>query len=319
MTVDLVDLRPVDSAEVTVLVENSIDVFLVDGEVAKRPVRAWDPANGVLRAEHGLSLLLTVESEGRRESVLYDSGLGRDTLIHNLDVLTVPVGGLRALVISHGHIDHYSGLEGLVRRVGRNRLPIVLHPDVWKDRKIVFPTGGELHTPPPSFRDLDGEGIEIIEEIAPTLLIDGLVMVTGQVERKTDFEKGFPFQYARSGNEWVPDRWVWDDQAIVVNVRHRGLVVLSGCSHAGIINILRHAQALTGVNQIFGVVGGFHLTGPVFEPLIARTLAELAEINPAVIVPGHCTGWKAIHAIARRLPAAYVQTSVGTRLQFASA
>jgi len=313
-----VALQPVDAAEITVLVDNSIDVFLSDGEVAKRPTRAWDPEPGILRAEHGLSLLLTVENAGQRQSVLYDAGLGRDTLIHNLDVLQIPVKDLRALVMSHGHIDHYSGVEGLIRRVGRRRLPVVLHPDVWKDRKIVFPTGGELYTPPPSFRDLDGEGIEVVEEIAPTLLIDRTVLVTGQVERHTDFEQGFPLQYARAGAGWEPDFWVWDDQAMVVNVREKGLVVLSGCSHAGIINILRHAQVLTGVDQIYGVVGGFHLTGPVFEPLIPRTLAELTAINPTVIVPGHCTGWKAIHEIARRLPAAYVQTSVGTRLQFTS-
>lgn len=312
-------LQPVDSAEITVLVDNSIDVFLADGEIAKRPVRAWDPKPGSLRAEHGLSLLLTVENEGHSESVLYDAGLGRDTVIHNLDVLQIRVHDLRALVMSHGHIDHYGGVEGLVRRVGRRGLPLVLHPDVWKDRKLVFPTGGELHTPPPSFRDLEGDGIEVVEGAAPSLLIDGTVLVTGQVERGTDFEQGFPFQYARAGDAWEPDFWVWDDQALVVNVRGKGLVVLSGCSHAGIINILRYAQALTGVNEIYGVVGGFHLTGPVFEPLIPRTIDELAAINPAVVVPGHCTGWKAIHEIARRLPAAYVQTSVGSRLRFTAA
>ena len=103
----------------------------------------------------------------------------------------------------------------------------------------------------------------------------------------------------------------------MVHVRDQGLVVLSGCGHAGIINILDHARRVTGVERILAVVGGFHLTGRIFEPIIPRTLDELATIAPTVVVPGHCTGWKAIHAIARRLPEAYVQTSVGTTFHFA--
>ncbi len=313
-----VSLRPVDAAEVTVLVENSIDVFLADDKVARRPERPWDPQAGILRAEHGLSLLLTVYVDGHSQSILYDAGLGRDTAVHNMDVLEVHMKELRAIVMSHGHIDHYGGVEGMVRRIGRPGLPLVLHPDVWKDRKIVFPTGAELYTPPPNFQDLDREGIAIVEERGPTLLIDGTVLVTGQVERHTDFEKGFPLQYARHGDDWEPDFWVWDDQAVVVHVKGKGLVVLSACSHSGIINILRHARRMTGVDQIFGLVGGFHLTGATFEPIVARTVDELVGLAPLVIVPGHCTGWKAIHHIARRMPEAFVQTSVGTRLQFTS-
>jgi len=313
-----VTLRPVDSVAVTVLVENSIDTFLTDSEVAKRP--PWPPElpPDALRAEHGLSLLLTMETGGRTASILYDAGIGRDTVLYNMDVLDLHLQDLRAIVLSHGHPDHVGGLEGLVRRVGYAGLPLVLHPDVWKDRKIVFPTGTETHIPSPNAQALGREGIEIVEERGPTLLIDGAALVTGEIERSTDFERGFPLQYARSRDGWEHDPWVWDDQAMVVHVRNRGLVILSGCGHAGIINIVRHAQRVTGVQTIAGLIGGFHLTGGIFEPIIPRTLDELAVIAPAVIVPGHCTGWKAIHAIARQMPEAYVQTSVGTTFQFNS-
>lgn len=311
-----VTLRPVDSVEVTVLVENSIDTFLTDDEVAKRP--PWPPElpPDALRAEHGLSLLITVQLDGRGRSILYDAGIGRDTAVHNMDVLDLHIADLRAIVLSHGHPDHVGGIEGMVRRVGRAGLPIVLHPDVWKDRKIAFPTGTETHIPGPSVQTLLREGVEIVEERGPTLLIDGAVLVTGEVERSTDFERGFPLQYARGGGGWEPDPWVWDDQALVLQVRNKGLVILSGCGHAGIINIVRHAQRVTGIEPIAGLIGGFHLTGGIFEPIIPRTIDELTAIAPAVIVPGHCTGWKAIHAIAHRLPEAYVQTSVGTKFQF---
>lgn len=99
---------------------------------------------------------------------------------------------------------------------------------------------------------------------------------------------------------------------ITRNVRDKGLVVLSGWGHARIINVLRHAMALTGVSRIHAVLGGFHLTGRIFEPLITPTVQALREIGPELIVPSHCTGWKAVHEIARALPAAFVPNSVGT-------
>ena len=103
---------------------------------------------------------------------------------------------------------------------------------------------------------------------------------------------------------------------MVCNVKDKGLVVLSACSHAGAINVMKHAQRLTGIHKVHAFVGGFHLTGGLFESIIPRTIAELITIGPDIIVPGHCTGWRATHELARQLPAAYVQTSVGTRLQF---
>ncbi|MDQ3167899.1 MAG: MBL fold metallo-hydrolase [Chloroflexota bacterium] len=314
-----VTLTPVDAVDVTVLVENSIDNFLVDDAFAKRPAWKRELLPDVLRAEHGLALQLTVHQNGSSQSILYDAGNGRDTAVYNMDVLSLQIKDLRAVVVSHGHPDHMGGMEGLLRRVGRQGMPLILHPDAWKERKLVFPSGFETYLPQPSPQDLGREGVEIVEERGPSMLIDGSVLVTGEIARTTDFENGFPLQYARGERGWEPDFMCWDEQAVVVHVRGKGLVVLAGCSHPGIINIIKHAQHVTGVDQVHAVIGGFHLTGGIFEPIIPRTLDELAALAPAAIVPGHCTGWKAIHAIARRMPEAYVQTSVGTRLEFRSA
>jgi 7,8-dihydropterin-6-yl-methyl-4-(beta-D-ribofuranosyl)aminobenzene 5'-phosphate synthase len=136
--------------------------------------------------------------------------------------------------------------------------------------------------------------------------------VTGQIARTTEFEKGFPAHYAEVDGEWRPDPLVHDDQGVVMNVRNKGLVVLTGCGHAGIINVLRHAMAITGIRRVHAVLGGFHLTGRIFEPLIAPTVEALKALAPALIVPSHCTGWKATHEIARALPDAFVPNSVGT-------
>ncbi|HET9980667.1 MAG TPA: MBL fold metallo-hydrolase [Ktedonobacterales bacterium] len=314
-----VNLIPVERADVTILDDNYLDLLLAGSEIAQRPPIRWDSfTSESLRAEHGYALLVTVWRDGTSASILYDAGLGRDTVQYNMDVLELSARDLRAVVLSHGHADHHGGLEGMFRRIGRRGMPLVLHPDVWRERKIVFPTGVELHLPPPSHNDLDREGVEIIEERGPSLLLDDTVLITGQVERVTDFEPGFPIQQARTAEgAWEPDVWVWDDQAVVCHLKGKGLLVLTSCSHAGVINVLRHARRITGIEQVYGLVGGMHLTGGLMEPLIPRTLAELATIAPSVVVPGHCSGWKATHELARQMPGAYIQSSVGTRLHFA--
>ncbi len=314
---ETVALRPVDAVDVTIVVDNSVDVLLPSTERVRRAPLAWDwSERNQLIAEHGLSFLVTITTDGRTDSLLFDAGLGRKTVLHNMDVLGIRPQDLRAVVLSHGHVDHHGGMEGLFQRLGRARMPLVLHPDAWRERKLVFPTGTEIRMPPPSRKDLEQEGVEVVEERAPSLLLDGCALVTGQVERVTDFERGFPLQHARTPAGWEPDPWIWEDQALVLHLKGQGLVVLSMCSHAGIINILRHAQRLMGQTKVHAVAGGLHLTGGLFEAIIPRTIEELAAIGPDVVVPCHCTGWKATHELARRLPEAYVQASVGTRLHF---
>jgi 7,8-dihydropterin-6-yl-methyl-4-(beta-D-ribofuranosyl)aminobenzene 5'-phosphate synthase len=105
-----------------------------------------------------------------------------------------------------------------------------------------------------------------------------------------------------------------DDQCALINVRDKGLVVISGCSHSGIINVLRNAQVITGIQEIYAVIGGFHLTGGLFEPIIPATIAGLKAIKPRYVMPGHCTGWSATHQIARAMPEAFIPNSVGTTL-----
>jgi 7,8-dihydropterin-6-yl-methyl-4-(beta-D-ribofuranosyl)aminobenzene 5'-phosphate synthase len=216
------------------------------------------------------------------------------------------------IVLSHGHWDHVAGMEGIAKAVGQVNLPVLIHPEFWRRRRIAIPGLSPAEFPSTSRSALEGAGFEIVEEQQPSFLLDGSVLVTGEVDRTTPFETGFAGHEAHVHGDWEADPLILDDQAIVMRFADRGLVILTGCGHAGIVNVVRHAQLLTGEPRVAAVIGGFHLSGPMFEPIIEPTVAAFAELEPALLMPAHCTGWRAVHRLAGRFPDAFVQSAVGT-------
>jgi 7,8-dihydropterin-6-yl-methyl-4-(beta-D-ribofuranosyl)aminobenzene 5'-phosphate synthase len=264
-----------------------------------------------LLAEHGFSVLVTVTKAGREHRFLFDVGASPDGVVENMRRLGVDPGSIEAIVCSHGHFDHTAGLEGLIRVLGRVNMPVLIHPHFWRRRRIVLPGRDPLEIPTTSRRALREAGFEVIEEQQPSFLFGGSVLVTGEVPRVTGYEPGFPPQQAWLDQHWQADPLVLDEQGLIINVAGKGLVVITGCGHAGVVNIARYAQRLTGGQPLYALLGGFHLGGPLFEPLIPRVLTDLATMNPGVLVPAHCTGWRAQHAMSARFPAAFVPNTVG--------
>ena len=147
--------------------------------------------------------------------------------------------------------------------------------------------------------------------------ISDRVLVTGEIPRTNSFEKGFPNHYSQEKDgELKPDPLIKDDQAVILKVKDEGLVIITGCGHAGIINTLNYAKELTGEDRIYAVLGGMHLSGGLFEQIIPKTIGELEELKPRFVVPCHCSGLKAMSEIARKMPHAFIQNSVGTNYSF---
>jgi 7,8-dihydropterin-6-yl-methyl-4-(beta-D-ribofuranosyl)aminobenzene 5'-phosphate synthase len=318
------ELEAVDSVTVTTLMDNVTDVFMPDQGPAHRPpvvagrrraaaVMEGGQAPDQLLAEHGFSVLVTVTKNGSRHEILFDAGTSPDGVVENMTRLDIDPGTFEAIVCSHGHFDHTTGLDGIIRRLGTVHLPVLIHPHFWRRRRVVIPGRDPYEIPSTSRRALLDAGFEVIEEEQPSFLFDRSVLVTGEVPRTTGYEPGFPPQQAWLGGSWEPDPLVLDDQALIVDIKDKGLLIITGCGHAGIVNICRYAQRLTRERPVYAVMGGFHLNGPLFEPLIPRVLDDLAGMSPSVIVPAHCTGWRAQHAMSAKFGEAFIPNSVGTR------
>jgi 7,8-dihydropterin-6-yl-methyl-4-(beta-D-ribofuranosyl)aminobenzene 5'-phosphate synthase len=311
-----ISLNPVDRVEILTVLDNYVDVLLRSTDVVKRPVLAKGDTLPIdtLLSEHGLSLLITVYRGQTKNTILFDTGYSSVGLLHNLDQLGIDLDLIDTIVLSHGHMDHTGGLYPLLDRIARP-VTLVVHPEAFHSpRYFGLDDGRKLQFPRTLVKDdLAGKGVTIAESKGPVPVAENTILVTGEVERVTSFEKGLPNAVMEKDGQLVKDP-ISDDQGLVIRLQDKGLVVLSGCSHAGIVNTVFFAQKITGVRQIHAVMGGFHLSGPIFEPVIERTISELKKLEPKVIVPMHCTGWEAIQRFSEEFPNSFVLNSVGTTI-----
>ena len=315
MTETEIRLKPTNRVEITILVDNYVDLLLPDEPGIVRPSLAKNGTilSKTLLAEHGLSLLIdTWDGETTRRTLL-DTGYNAGTLLHNMQTLDLDPKSIDALVISHGHMDHTGSVNAALEAIGKPTT-VVFHPDIFRTRYLERPNTGLAQFPNLTDREKMVErGAQLSESRGPTLIAGSTVLVTGEIPRVTDFEKGMPGAQIEIDGKLGVDK-IEDDQAIVIDLADCGLVVISGCAHSGIINSMLYAQKITGEEKVFGALGGFHLIGPNMKSLIESTVEELKKIAPKLIMPMHCTGRVAMQRLQSEFADRFVLSSVGTRL-----
>jgi 7,8-dihydropterin-6-yl-methyl-4-(beta-D-ribofuranosyl)aminobenzene 5'-phosphate synthase len=226
----------------------------------------------------------------------------------------VDLSKVESVILSHGHFDHFGTLVELLNKATKG-IPLVLHPDAFLERSLNIPVTGRVEMPRLDEVALKEAGVTLHKVKEASTLASDLILISGEVRRVTDFEKGFPWAEAKIDGKWVVDPF-HDDQGVAVKVKRKGLVVIGGCSHAGIINMVKHVQAVAQTSKVHAVLGGFHLTGPIFQPIIGPTIEEMKKIGPDYVMPMHCTGWNAINRFAEEMPKQFILTTVGTTYVF---
>ena len=313
-------LKAVDRVEILTLIDNYVDVLLPSTDVVTRPPLSIEGKvkGDTFLAEHGLSLLVTVCQGEDKHTILLDTGYTKVGVLHNMEQMGINVAEIETIVLSHGHMDHTGSLNAILDKMP-GRIPLVVHPGAFVyPRYTRQPDGSKNIWPRTLVKDeLEQKNVEIVESESPTLIADDMVMVTGTVKRTTEFEKGMPNALVEKDGEIVKDPII-DDQALVIKLNEKGLIVITGCAHAGVINTVMFAQKATGEQNICTVVGGFHLSGPFFEKIHDETFEELKKFDPDVILPMHCTGWKAIQRISEEFPLGFVLNSVGSKMTLSS-
>jgi len=244
-----------------------------------------------LQAKHGLSFFIKAKIDDSEVTVMLDTGPSSSILLHNVEKLGVNLEDVDVVALSHGHYDHTGGLIEALKQM-KKRVPVIGHPTVFDPKLSMMPHLRLIGAP---FKRSDVESVGGVPLLAtgPVKIADGIT-TTGEVPRTTAFEnvRGF---WTVKDRSFVDDLML-DDQSLVIDVEDKGLIVVAGCAHSGIINTIKYAQKITGNSRVYAVLGGFHLIS-ADDKRIQATADELEKFSPAFIGPCHCTGKKAIKKI----------------------
>lgn len=301
-------MRQVDELPVHVVVDNTTDMLSSRPTHVASELRVLREAGmqeltgeALCSAHHGLCLAVTAHLDGEAHSVLFDAGPDPYAVERNARHMDLDLGQVEALVLSHGHFDHSEGLlkalELICAANGKQTVPLHVHLGAFVKRGLRLPSGEilPLQDVPPR-RVLEESGGRVVASAGPEEILSGIFYLSGEISRRS-FERGLKNHLKQSINgQWEADPLIQDERFMAANVRSKGIVIFTGCSHAGLLNICSHAQEIFPDRPLYAVIGGLHLVSPN-EDIIQETIAELHKFGLKVIIPGHCTGWRAIHAL----------------------
>jgi 7,8-dihydropterin-6-yl-methyl-4-(beta-D-ribofuranosyl)aminobenzene 5'-phosphate synthase len=276
----------------------------------------------LLCANLGFGLRLVSDLGGTRHTMLFDTGPEGAIFIRNCANLGIRLGEVEAIAVTHGHWDHMAALPATIDNIVREggRVTVHVNPGMFNERAIRLRSGRIVPVATvPLPGEMEGRGAIVVNSFEERLLLDGRFYYSGEIPRLSAFEKGRDDHLSRSGPDapWEPDPLLMDERMLVAQVKGLGLIVFSSCSHAGIVNVCTYVRSLFPEFPIYAVMGGMHLGG-VMERIIPDTVEGLRPFNISHIITGHCTGWRALHALAAAFGEAVSQSAVGTTYTFAA-
>ena len=307
-------IAEVDKVTVWVLTDNYYDALRPDSKIAKR----YRVVPGkCVHAEHGLAYYVESVVDGKTSGCMFDYGLDPVGVMNNITLLGLDLGKADAFSLSHGQYDHFMAAVGILKenqaRIAKGT-PFYVGEEAFARRYSLRPgTSDAADLGQLNKQDIEAIGLKVVEVKDPVPIIPGTYF-TGNIERVTTYEKVPPSLLIKRGEKPEPDDFR-GEQALFFNVKGKGLVVLSGCDHAGIVNTVKQAHKVAGTDNVHAVIGGFHLINSKPE-IIQSTVADIKAIKPDYIVPTHCTGFEAIMAFAREMPSEFTLNTAGTKYTF---
>lgn len=241
--------------------------------------------------QHGISLYLEARSGTTARNILVDVAQNPDALLENLRLLDIQAVSIDAIVITHCHYDHTQGLVRILEATGKSDLPVILHPGLFRLNFVTEPFLRHVGVMGDDSRErITAAGGTLFETRESLQLMPGLC-TSGEIERETDFEEvGLALKTLEAGR--IVEDTMPDDLSVFAGLGDRGSVVLTGCSHAGVVNICRQCRRMSNGKPIDTLIGGFHLV-EASEDRIRKTTAALAELEIRSVLAGHCTGFRA--------------------------
>ena len=301
-------MQIVDKLTVHVVVDNITDMLSTRPKHVASELRVLMAAGmtelageALCSAHHGLCLAVTAHRDGEARTVLFDAGPDPYALERNGRHMHLDFGRIEALVLSHGHFDHSEGLVKALELIrganGGQPVPLHVHPGAFVKRGMRLPSGELLpFQDVPPRHVLEEHGAHVVVSAEAEEILDGLFYLSGEIPRRS-FERGFKTHFKRAADgHWEADPWIMDERFMATHVKGKGIAIFTGCSHAGVVNICRHAREVFPDVPLYALVGGLHLVYPN-DDIISETIAELRKFGLRVIIPGHCTGWRTVHAL----------------------